>query len=114
MLCRWAMAAPLLPQLLLGWAFARTLWQRQPMIERFARRIDADLQDDEVRWCRGWTIVWTVFFLLNAATIAALAAWAPVAWWLFYTGVLGYVLMGCLLGSEWLVRKLRFGRRRLP
>mgnify|MGYP000157911794 CR=1 FL=1 len=38
----------------------------------------ADLRPEEVRWCRSWTVVWCVFFALNATTAAALAAYAPL------------------------------------
>ncbi len=106
----WVLAVPTVINGLLLAMFAPTLVSGPPMIERFARLSHADLRPDEVRWCRGWTVVWCVFFALNAATAATLAAFAPLTWWVFHTSILGYVLMGVLLGSEWFVRKIRFRR----
>ena len=50
------------------------------------------------------TRVWCVFFALNGATAAALAAWAPWSWWLAYNGAVSYGLMGLLIAGEWLLR----------
>lgn len=104
------LAVPTAVNLLLFATFAPTLASGPPMIERFARLTHPDLIADEVRWCRQWTVVWSVFFVLNALTAALLAAFAPLTYWVFHTSVLGYVLMGLLLGTEWLIRKLRFKR----
>ncbi|MFW6051014.1 MAG: hypothetical protein ACODAU_07560 [Myxococcota bacterium] len=105
-----ALAVPAAVNGLLLGAFGTTLWNGPPMIERFARLVDPDLGPAEVRWCRRWTGVWCGFFALNGATAAALAVVAPVAWWAVYNGLVAYVLMGVLLGAEWVLRKLRFGR----
>lgn len=104
------LAVPTAINLALFATFAPTLVYGPPMIERFARLTDPELTQAEVRWCRTWTVIWSTFFVLNAATAAALAAWAPLAYWVFHTSVLGYVLMGFLLATEWIVRKLRFRR----
>ena len=31
-----------------------------------------------------------------------------MAWWVFYTTTLSYLLMGVLFGGEWLLRRRRF------
>ncbi len=43
--------------------------------------------------------------VLLAAVAAALALWAPLAWWTLYTGLIAYLLMGLLFAGEWLVRQ---------
>jgi uncharacterized membrane protein len=104
------LAVPTAVNVLLFASFAPTLVSGPPMIERFARLTHPDLTEPEIVWCRRWTVVWSVFFVLNALTAALLAAFAPIAMWVFHTSILGYVLMGLLLGTEWVVRKLRFKR----
>ncbi len=79
-----------------------------PMIERFARLHEADLQPAKQAWCRSWTITWCAFFILNGGTAAALALLAPLAWWATYTGLISYALMGLLFATEWVLRHRRF------
>ncbi|MFT7677409.1 MAG: putative membrane protein [Planctomycetota bacterium] len=80
----------------------------RPMIERFARLQEPDLPVDKQAWCRLWTKIWCVFFVLNGAAAGLLAWLAPLEWWAFYTGLLAYILSGVLLGGEWLLRRRRF------
>ena len=97
---------------LLALAFGWSVGSKPPMIERFARLIDPDLTKEEVRWCRFWTVIWTGYFVCNGSVTLLLALWAPLGWWTTYTGLIAYVLMGCLFGVEYSVRKFRFGRFR--
>ena len=80
-----------------------------PMIERFARLQSAELGTSEKDWCRLWTRIWCAFFIFNGGTTLVLALTSPVSWWALYTGLLAYVLIGALLGLEWLMRRRRFG-----
>jgi uncharacterized membrane protein len=79
-----------------------------PMIERFARLQEPRLSDAELRWCRGVTEIWCLFFAVNGAIALALALAAPAAWWALYTGGLAYVLIGLLVAGEYVARKHRF------
>lgn len=106
----WMLAVPSALSMLLFALFFPTLFLGRPMVERFARVQHPDLRADEVSWCRGWTMGWCGFFVVNASLAAALALWAPLFWWTFYTSVVAYVLMGTMFASEWTVRKLRFRR----
>jgi len=44
----------------------------------------------------------------NAVVAGVLAVAAPLEWWALYTGLIFYLLMGALLGGEFVVRKLWF------
>ena len=90
------------------WTFGRSLRDGPPMIERFARLVEDDLPEFTFPYCRKWTIVWCVFFAANASVVIALALFAPLAWWVLYTGLLFYVLLGALLATEFVMRKLWF------
>lgn len=106
-----ALAAPAAINAVLLATFGSTLRPGAvPMIERFARLQVADPSPEQRAWCRAWTRIWCAFFALNGAVAAALALWAPLAWWALYNGLLSYLLSGALLGGEWLLRRRRFGR----
>ena len=107
---RLLLATPTLINVVFLLTFARTLRDGPPMIERFARLIDPALSPAEVSYCRQVTKVWCGFFLCNGIIAAVLAACAPLPWWVFYTGLLAYVLMGLLMAAEYVVRKARFGK----
>lgn len=79
-----------------------------PIIERFARMQEANLSDDKVRHCRQATVVWCVFFALNASVAGALAFAAPLSWWAAYNGGIAYALIGLMFIGEYVVRKYRF------
>lgn len=107
---RFFLAVPAVANLLLLTSFALTLRWGPPMIERFARLIDPDLNAAEMRWCRGWTWIWCAFFALNGTLALLLALVAPVRTWALYNGLLAYCAAGCLVAIEWVLRKRRFGR----
>jgi uncharacterized membrane protein len=101
----------LLPTLVSAYLFGTFAWSLQrgtPMIERFARMAEDDLPDFTLPYCRSTTLLWSVFLALNAATAAALALRAPLAWWVLYTGPGFYLLLGLLLGGEYCFRKWWF------
>ena len=104
----WPRLVPAAMNLYLFGVFAWSLRRGPPMIERFARLVEDDLPDFTLPYCRRVTAVWCLFLGLNAACIGLLAVAAPLEWWTVYTGFLFYLLLGLLLGVEFLVRKLWF------
>lgn len=84
--------------------FSMTLIKPPSMIERFARLGQSDLPESGVRWTKKVTQVWCVFFVINAF-IALFTVFASTQLWVMYNGFISYVLMGILLGTEYLLRK---------
>lgn len=107
---RFLLATPVLINAGLFVTFAGSLRTDTPLIERFARMQVSDLSEEELRYCRRVTQVWSAFFVLNGGTALALALLAPLSWWALYNGLLAYVLIGLLGASEYVIRKRRFGR----
>lgn len=101
---------PIAINAVLGVAFGATLLRAgaRPMIERFARLQEPELDQEKVAWCRTWTWIWCGFFAINGSVAALLAGLAPVAWWALYTGLVSYALIGALLALEWVLRVRRF------
>jgi len=107
---RFFYALPVLVNLMLLANFAATLRGPVSMIERFARMQEPELPPGGEAYCRKVTIVWCWFFVANAAASAALALWAPVAWWSLYVGGIAYLLIGVMFTVEYIVRKATFRR----
>jgi uncharacterized membrane protein len=103
------LAMRLYPALMTGamlFAFARSLAKPPTMIERFARMAEPNLAESGVRYTRTVTWVWCAFFVLNGAVALWTALAASLETWAIYNGVVSYILMGALLGGEFLVRGL--------
>jgi uncharacterized membrane protein len=99
---------PIAISLYLLWTFGSSLLRGPPMIERLARLVEEDLPDFTLPYCRKVTIAWCVFLAANSACIGWLALAAPLSWWALYVGFLFYLLVGLMLGGEFLLRKLWF------
>lgn len=85
--------------------FAYTLKYPPSMIERFARLHQPDLPESGVRWTRNATKVWCGFFIINACIALATVLWGTTEQWAIYNGFISYILMGCLLLGEFVLRK---------
>ncbi len=107
---RFVLAMPALVNLSLLAHFASSLRGDTPIVERFARMQVATLSEPERAWCRQVTVAWCVFFALNALIAAALALFAPMAWWALFTGALSYALIGAMFTVEYVLRSKRFRR----
>ncbi|AMZ73012.1 MULTISPECIES: hypothetical protein [Pseudomonas] len=90
--------------------FVLSLKYGPPMIERLARLREPQLPAKAVVYTRQVTVAWSVFFLCNGLLAAALTLWAPLSWWMLYTGLISYGLMGLLFAIEWLIRQRVRGR----
>lgn len=84
--------------------FGGSLIYGPPVVERLARLREPDLPDEGIRYTRQVTIAWSVFFLCNGLCAAALTLWAPLSWWMVYTGLISYGLIGLMFAIELLIR----------
>jgi uncharacterized membrane protein len=88
--------------------FAASLRAERSVVERAAMRLEPNAPDFIGPYCRAVTAFWAVVFLLNALGIAALALFAPPAWWRAYTGWISWLVFGALSLGEFIVRKAHF------
>jgi len=84
--------------------FFSSLFSSQPIIERLARLQHPNLPDQGIRYTRNVTIIWAIFFIINGVAATITALWCSFASWSLYNGLIAYLLMGLLMGSEYLVR----------
>jgi len=90
--------------LLLG-VFFSSLYARQSLVERLARLNEPDLPPEGVVYTRCVTQVWCIFFLWNGSFALYTCLKGDMALWALYNGGISYLLIGLLMGIEWIVRK---------
>jgi len=90
--------------------FGFSLLSPPTVIERFARIREPDLSDAGVRYTRGVTQVWCIFFIVNGSIALFTAFFTSEAIWSLYNGCIAYILIGLLFGTEYLFR-IRFRRK---
>lgn len=94
--------------------FYSSLRKGQSLIERFARLDFPELPPEIATYCRKVTWVWTIFFAVNIVWCSALAIWADAAFWALYNGAIIYLLIGLLMISEYIWRRLRYPWLEIP
>lgn len=94
--------------------FYGSLRSGAPLIERFARLDFPELPPGIAEYCRKVTWVWAAFFAANIVWCSALAIWAGNGFWALYNGVVIYVLLGLLIVSEYVWRRLRYPWLEVP
>ncbi len=92
-------------------AFGVTLWKPPSMIERFARIRDPDLDARGVVYTRYVTMVWMAFFVVNGSIALWTALHGTWLQWGAYNGGISYALAGCLMGIEYIVRRMVRSRK---
>jgi len=74
-------------------------------IEVIARLREPDLDEIGIAYTRKVTMVWSVFFALNALVAAWTVLYGDINIWTLYNGLLAYLAMGVLFASEMIVRR---------
>lgn len=90
--------------------FGGSLWSSMPIVERLARLRDPQLPAVAVRYTRRVTQIWCAFFIFNGGVALFTALHGDMAMWTAWNGMIAYLLMGLLMGSEWLVRHWMMNR----
>ncbi|ENV4252933.1 hypothetical protein ACFJ88_004193 [Vibrio parahaemolyticus] len=100
----WLKFYPVVVNVCILCVFAFSLKQPQSIIERLARLQEPELPPSGVAYTRKVTMVWCVFFVLNAV-FALYTCFLPVKIWTLYNGLISYLLAGSLFAGEWIVRQ---------
>lgn len=99
-------AYPVLISLSFAAVFSYSLIKPPPIIERFARMMEGELDAHALRYTRHVTEAWVVFFLLNASISLWTALYADLAIWTLYNGFISYLLIGLMFGGEYILRRI--------
>ncbi|MBW9461326.1 hypothetical protein FHC49_08155 [Kluyvera sp. EC_51] len=102
---QWLLFYPVVVNVVMLTVFGGSLWSAMPIVERLARLRDPHLPVAGVRYTRRVTQVWCVFFIANGSIAFYTALRGDMSLWTAWNGMIAYLLMGLLMGSEWLVRR---------
>lgn len=92
---------------LLAIGFGRSLAGGEPMITRFARLVHgSELAPPLVRYTRGATLAWALFFGAMTASSLGLFFFGPLSLWSLLVNILTPILVGVMFVAEFLVRRL--------
>lgn len=99
---------PSLTNLALLATFASSLRRERSLVEQFAVAMHDGFPDFLLPYCRRVTMLWCVFFALNASVGIALALVGSDRAWALYTGFVSYALVAALATGEYVFHKVRF------
>lgn len=102
---------PLVVSVCLLLSFGYSVLFPPTVIERIARLSEPALSDAGIRYTRLVTLVWCGFFFFNSLVVLYSIYRASFEFWALYNGFVSYLLIGGLLGGEYLYRVLAFKRR---
>jgi uncharacterized membrane protein len=91
-------------------AFGVTLIHPPTMIERFATAAGMVVNSRSISYTRAVTILWCIFFTINAAVSAIIAVGGSMRAWTIYNGFLSYIIIGAIFASEYVFRQFYMRR----
>lgn len=100
---------PVLMSVAFAGAFGLSLIFPPSLIEVMASRRHPDPDPATRRYMRRLSLIWCLFLLANGA-VSAVTSVSELWLWTLYNGLISYLLMGTLLGGEWLVRRRLLAR----
>jgi uncharacterized membrane protein len=90
---------------MMAFTFARTLRRdRVPLCTHFADRVHGPLSPLELRYTRGVTIAWSVFFLANLVATFFLFEFAPIRVWSLFANFISLPLILLMFVAEYAIR----------
>lgn len=101
----WFTYYPIIVNVIMLILFAQSLWQKESMVERFARLQDPELPDHAISYTRTVTKVWCVFFVVNGS-ISLATTFMSLHVWTLYNGFLSYLFAGALFAVEFIIRMI--------
>lgn len=99
----WFTYYPVIVNTLMLILFTASLWQKETIIERFARLQDPELPEHAIAYTRKVTKVWCLFFIINGA-IALSTCFMSLQIWTLYNGLISYLFAGTLFAIEFVIR----------
>ena len=84
-------------------AFFSSLFCKETIIQKIAKKMDGELTDFSRNYTRKLTYVWCVFMFINLS-ISIATVFMPAKIWELYNACISYVALGIMFGVEYIVR----------
>ncbi len=94
--------------------FFLSLFCKETIIQKVAKKMDGDLTDFSRNYTRKLTYVWCVFLFVNLS-ISIATVFLSERIWELYNACISYVALGVMFGVEYIVRiimRARYERRK--
>ncbi|WP_394389959.1 hypothetical protein [Shewanella woodyi] len=102
----WLLYYPVVINLSMLALFAYSLKIGPSMVERLARLKEPELPDEATPYLKKVTLIWCGLFVFNGSVALYTACYTSLETWTLYNGLIAYLLIGSLLGGEWLYRTI--------
>lgn len=83
--------------------FFSSLFAKETVIQKFAQKIEGELDEFTRNYTRKLTYWWCGFTFLNFL-ISLATVFMPEKWWALYNGVISYALIGTFFAVEYIIR----------
>ncbi|QIR13303.1 hypothetical protein [Shewanella aestuarii] len=100
----WLLYYPVVINLSMLALFGFSLIQGPSLIERLARLKEPDLPSQATPYLIKVTKIWCGLFVFNGLMALYTAMATDITIWTIYNGLIAYLLIGGLLGGEWIYR----------
>ena len=99
----WVKLYPVIVNFFLFCLFFGSIFEKETIIQKFARLMEPDIKPKALEYTRNLTYVWAVFIFLNfLVSVATLFMSEKV--WAFYNGFLSCILVGAFFIIEYIMR----------
>lgn len=102
----WLLYYPVVINLSMLMLFVYSLKLGPSMIERLARLKEPELPHEASPYLKKVTLIWCGLFVFNGSMALYTALYASLEIWTLYNGLIAYLLIGSLLGGEYLYRTI--------
>jgi len=89
--------------------FFTSSFQKETVIQRFARMMEPDIKPKALEYTRKLTYIWAGFTFLNFI-VSFLSVFMSENFWMWYNGCISYALIGIFFAVEYVVR-INFKRK---
>lgn len=101
------LAQHVVTNLMFAWFFGQTLIaRRKPLITQFAQTVHGHLPDEVLRYTRGVTLAWTLFFLAQIAISLFIFYFFSLETWSLFANVLNWPLVILMFMAEYACRRI--------
>ena len=95
---------PVIASIFAAACFIASSFSSRCLIERIALKMEADIPEQALSYCRKVNLGWSIFLLANALIALSLASIEQINNWALYNGFISYLLIGIFFLLEFIIR----------